>query len=244
MQVYFGGEGYINTKTNGGGGNNWVVAFGFISSGGRDQYVFDNYSSTSNKSGYPIRCIKDELPPAISDNTGVKPPVEDDNKPMVANFTYDSNNTEGNNLKTAIEKEYTADDRKRINTLALNVVNALTNDDFIFLNNWASQSGDYNDCQLKHLVIRGYYYQTLQAGAFTSSNWNTISLIDIRKITDSAFSNGLTGLTNLSLSYLDAASFEFDTSQVQLHLGGKDYDVADLTNRTWKGKTWKAIKQY
>lgn len=246
---HFGGEGYINTKTNGGGGNNWVVAFGFISSGGRDQYVFDNYSSTSNKSGYPIRCIKDELPPAISDNTGVKPPVEDDNKPMVANFTYDSNNTEGNNLKTAIEKEYTADDRKRINTLALNVVNALTNDDFIFLNNWASQSGDYNDCQLKHLVIRGYYYQTLQAGAFTSSNWNTISLIDIRKITDSAFSNGLTGLTNLSLSYLDgieanAASFGFDTSQVQLHLGGKDYDVADLTNRTWKGKTWKAIKQY
>lgn len=241
----FGGSGYISTKTSAKGRHDWVVAFGYISTNGKDSYVFDNYSSTSSSSAYPIRCIKDELPPAITDNTGVTPPVEDNNKPIVANFSYDNNKEK---LETVITTKYKTD-MQRINTLAINVATTLTDEDFTFLNAWANQTGSYAGCQLRHLVIRGYYYQVLPANAFTSSNWYTISLIDIREIKDSAFSSGLTGLTNLSLSFLDgitatSTAFGFNTENVQLHLGGDDYDAADPTTRTWKGKVWKAIKQY
>lgn len=241
----FGGDGYISTKTSGKGGHDWVVAFGYISTEGRPSYVFDNYSSTASSSAYPIRCIKDELPPAITDDTGVTSPAEESNKPIVANFSYDSSKEK---LETVITAKY-KNDMQRINTLAINAVKSLTDEDFAFLNIWASQTGSYAGHQLRHLIVRGYYYQILPANAFTSANWYTLSLIDIREIKDSAFSNGLTGLTNLSLSFLDgiianSTAFGFNTENVQLQLGGNDYDAADKTVRAWKGKVWKAIKQY
>lgn len=244
--TFLGGEGYIMTKTSGMGNHDWIVAFGYISTYTDGQrYVFDNYSSTSSYSAYSIRCIKDELPPAITDNTGVTPPVEESNKPIVANFSYDSSKE---TLETVITTKYKTD-MQRINTLAINVVTALTDEDFAFLNTWANQTGSYAGYQLRHMVVRGYYYQVLPANAFTSANWYTLSLIDIREIKDAAFSSGLTGLTNLSLSFLDgitanSSAFGFNTEKVQLHLAGDDYDAANQTTRTWKNKIWKAIKQY
>lgn len=247
--VYRGGEGYFMTKTPD-EARPWLVAFGYISIGGAASYVFDNYSGTSQYSCYSIRCIKDELPPAITDNTGITPPTENTDNLLVTNFSYDS---EKMTLQTSVEAKFDGSTpelkMQRINTIAINIVHELTAADYAFLNQWADGTGSYAGYHLRHIIIRGTSYHTLPANAFTSPGWYSISLIDAKYIANDAFTRGLTGLLNLSLPYLDtieasSSAFSFDTSKVQLHLRGNDYSIADKTNNKWKDKSWKAIKQY
>lgn len=248
---YFGSEGYFNTRTTQPGNSSWLVAFGYIFPGqGRNGYVFDSYSSTSMAAAHSIRCIKDELPPAITDNTGITPPTENTDNLLVTNFSYDS---EKMTLQASVEAKFngSTDELKmqRINTIAINIVHELTTADYVFLNQWADGTGSYAGYHLRHIIIRGTGYNTLPTNAFTSSGWYSISLIDTEYITDNALTSGLTGLLNLSLPYLDTIkassnAFSFDTSKVQVHLRGNDYSIADKTNNKWKDKSWKTIKQY
>lgn len=244
-----GTQGSINTLTSMVYNGNWIVAFGYIptSSGGRDHYVLDNYR---NMDAVSIRCIKDELPPAITDDTGVTPPTENTDNLLVTNFSYDS---KAASLQASVETKFngSTDELKmqRINTIAINVVQELTMADYAFLNQWADGTGTYTGYHLRHIILRGTSYDKLPVGAFTSSGWYSISLIDTKYIADNALTSGLTGLLNLSLPYLDTIeassyAFSFDTSKVQLHLRGNDYSIADKTNNKWKAKVWKTIKQY
>lgn len=244
---YRGGEGYFNTSTPS-SSINWIVAFGYISASGTPKYVFDNYSAAGSQcSAYSIRCIKDELPPAITDGTGLVPVEDETTQPMVGNLSYDDRAFKS--LQAKVEDQYNdPTDRVRINTLALNVVHTLSTADYIFLNNWVSGKL-YTGSLLKHIILRGVDNSVLPSGAFTNPNWQSIVLVDIKEIQAGAFGNNLTKLTNLSSAYLDdmtvaVDAFGFDTSKVNLHLSGAEYKKANLTDKSWQGKTWKSIKEY
>lgn len=237
-----GRDGSFHTRTPGGGTNNgWIVAYGYFQKFEYQSYVFDMYTKSSSRIGNSIRCVKDEQPPVETDKPQVEKPTEGGNSNAIS-LLYTAS---GGTLASQFAARYTAEQIKKTNTITISVQPnvTLTDADYTYLNNWANQTTDH---QLHHLIVRSANDMSIPAGAFTSAQWQTISLADAYEIAAGAFASSL-NLSALSLGYLNtiaaaSGAFAFDTSKTQLLLSETEYNLRN--GNEWKSCVWKEISQY
>lgn len=230
-------------------GNQWITNVGLI--GGRD--VFDNYQTTGRTDAYSVRCIRDEGEPIVGPtDAGVS----------VTPFTGGSGEElyevriicSGVSLQTQLEAAMGANITK-VNSLRVvcNAGQSLSTADYLYLNTLAeaSQILGVSTHSLHHLIIRGAGIVSIPMGAFTSSNWRSINIMEAKTIADGAF-NLTTGskLYNLSIGYfandisIGAGAFTGTVDYGSVNLKIRGYALTQAAGVAWQGKTWKTITEY